>query len=286
MTRTLVDARGKNFLPFRRPIRVVSLVPSLTELLFDLGLTEAEVVGRTRFCVHPAGRVEKVPVVGGTKSFSTEEVLALRPELVLANREENPKEAIEEIEETENGPAAYVTDPTSLEEAVIMIRDLGVLVGRDAEAEAMAGRIEDLHHRLRPPSRGTALYLIWLRPYMCVAPGTYIHDMLRQIGFTNAISPSCQKGRGHACPEAARYPELSLRDMVILNPRHILLASEPFPFQHEHVERLRRELAGVDEEFAATVLIRLVEGEHYSWYGSRLEAALQSFIDELSELDQ
>ena len=282
MSSSLADARGRKFKPLRAPVRVVSLVPSLTELLFDLGLREEEVVGRTRFCVHPAGRVENVPVVGGTKSINVAEVLALQPDLVIAGREENPKEAIEKIEDAESPPRVFVTNPESLDEALDMIRDIGVLIGRRGDAQKIAERIDGLRSRLDPPSRGTALYLIWMKPFMTVAPGTFIHDMMRLAGYRNAIAPSHMEGHRSGSRIAARYPEITVADIAAIGPDSILLSSEPFPFEEEHVGLLRQQLAAIDAGYAGRASIRVVNGEHFSWYGSRLMTALEAFERELS----
>ena len=282
MAERVTDVRGVAFEPFQPPVRVISLVPSITELLFDLGLEPGEeILGRTRFCIRPPGKVEQVPTVGGTKTVETGEVLALGPGLVVANRDENPRETVEELEQTPGGPGVFVTDPASFDEAVRMIREVGRLVGRAEEGTSMADEVEGLRAQLPDRDRGTALYLIWTQPYMSVSPETFVHDMLRLAGYENVIGPSFLHVHDYRAPGAARYPEVTVKEILALRPDHILLASEPFPFEEKHAVRLRGRLAEQDPDYAGAVEIRLVDGEYYSWYGSRLLAALRAFRNEL-----
>lgn len=280
---SITDARGELFEPFEPPVRVMSLVPSITELLLDLGLSTREVIGRTDFCIHPRGVIDRIPAVGGTKSLSVDSVLALEPQLVIAGREENLREAVEELERRGNGLRVFVTDPTDFESAITMIREIGTLVGRGVQAAALADHIVSLSLRVDPPTRRSAIYLIWMNPFMTVAPGTFIDDMLKLAGYVNAIWPSWLHGREYKSPEAARYPEIKAADMAALKPRNILLSSEPYPFREDHVEQLRWELAVHDEEFAEEVEIELVNGEYFSWYGSRMELALETFLRKFLE---
>lgn len=285
MNMELKDSRGMEFRPFEPPVRVVSLVPSITELILDLGLTEHEVVGRTQYCAHPAGRVEKISVVGGTRDFEVEAVLALKPDLVIASREENSKDRVEELEGGKGGRRVriFVTDPTSFKDALQMIEDLGKLVGRAREAISLTDRIRELKSTLNPPTRASAIYLIWMEPFMTVAPSTFISDMLRLAGYVNAIWPSWLQERKFRSEEAARYPEITLEEIIALRPGSILLASEPFGFREEYVEQLRDQIADLDSSFAGKVSIRLVNGEYFSWYGSRMELALEEFQRGLME---
>ncbi|MFO7767422.1 MAG: helical backbone metal receptor [bacterium] len=285
MAERVTDVRGVVFEPFEPPVRVVSLVPSITELLFDLGLEPGEeIVGRTRFCVRPPGRVEQVPAVGGTKTVETGQVLGLDPDLVVANRDENPREIVGELERTPDGPGVFVTDPASFDEAVRMIRELGRLVGRTRQGASMAEQVEVLRSELPDRDRGTALYLIWTEPYMSVSPETFVHDMLRLAGYENVIGPSFLHVHDYRAPGAARYPEVTVKEIMALRPDHILLASEPFPFEEKHAQRLRLRLAEQDPDYAEEVEVRLVDGECYSWYGSRLLEALRTFRRELKSV--
>lgn len=228
------------------PRRIVSLVPSQTELLADLGLG-TEVVGLTRFCVHPAGWKEEKQIVGGTKNVSAERVEALAPDLILANLEENVREQVETLDAI---APVFVTDVSTVDEAVAMIRTVGGLVGQSERAEVLADEIERGFAALaeRPPVR--VAYLIWRGPYMTVGGDTFIHDVLRRASLVNAFG------------ERTRYPEVTAAEIAAAEPDVVCLSSEPFPFRERHVAELERAVSGVP--------VRLVDGELFSWYGSRM----------------
>lgn len=229
--------------------RIVSLVPSQTELLADLDL-DAEVVGLTRFCVHPAGWKARKQIVGGTKDVLVERVRALRPDLVLANREENVREQVEAIEAF---APVFVTDVATVEDALAMIRDVGRLVGRAERAEALGAEIEAGFAALGEAQPVRTAYLIWRRPYMSVGGDTFIHDVMRRAGLRNVFG------------ERTRYPEVTPEDIAAARPDVILLSSEPYPFAEKHAAEIAAEVPGVP--------VRLVDGELFSWYGSRMRAA-------------
>ncbi|GAB3561638.1 helical backbone metal receptor [Spirosoma luteolum] len=234
------------------PRRIVSVVPSQTELLFTLGL-DAEVVGLTKFCIHPADRVRTKTVVGGTKTLDLARIDALQPDLILANKEENTRAQIEELQERY---PVHVTDMITLPDALAMIRTVGALVGRADAAHALAGQ---LARDLVPPVV-TALrvaYLIWRRPYMAAASQTFIDAMLHAAGFQNAFA------------DRERYPVLTADELTAARPDLVFLSSEPYPFASRH----RAELAACCPD--ARVL--LVDGELFSWYGSRLLHAAPYF---------
>jgi ABC-type Fe3+-hydroxamate transport system substrate-binding protein len=231
------------------PVRIVSLVPSLTELLADLGLDD-EVVGLTRFCVRPECWKKRKAIVGGTKNVRVDRVEALRPDLVIANREENVREEVEAIAAF---APVHVTDMGTVEEALAMIQEVGRLVGRAERAEALAAEIEAAFGALpqREPLR--AAYLIWRHPYMTVGGDTFISDVMARGGLANVFG------------DRTRYPEVTAEDLAAARPDVVLLSSEPYPFGEEHVAELAAALPGVP--------IRLVDGELFSWYGSRMRYA-------------
>jgi ABC-type Fe3+-hydroxamate transport system substrate-binding protein len=240
------DARGRTVALGAPPRRVVSLVPSQTELLADLGLGDA-VVGLTRFCVHPAGWKAEKTIVGGTKNMDVERVRALRPDLILANLEENTREDVEALDAF---APVFVTDVADVDGALRMIRDVGALVGRSERAEALAAEIERGFAGLaaRPPIR--AAYLIWRDPWMTVGGDTFVHDVLRRASFENVFGAR------------TRYPEVTAEELAAAEPEVVLLSSEPFPFRERHVAEVERAVPGVP--------VRLVDGELFSWYGSRM----------------
>jgi len=241
------DALGRPVRLDAPPRRIVSLVPSQTELLADLGL-DAEVVGVTRFCVHPAGWTDAKQIVGGTKNVRLDRVAALAPDLVIANKEENEREQVEALAE---GCPVYVTDVADVDGALAMTRAVGRLVGRSTEAETLAGEIAagfESFGPLSPPVR--ALYLIWRDPWMAVGGDTFIADVMARAGLANATA------------HLDRYPTLTDDAICALAPDVVLLSSEPYPFAQKHIA-----------EFSALVpsaRVELVDGEAFSWYGSRL----------------
>ena len=227
-------------------MRIVSLVPSLTELLCDLGLRDL-LVGCTKFCVHPTDLRTSITVVGGTKNVRVDVVRELAPTLVIATREENVREQVEEIGQFAEVLLLDVVDLTSAE---ITIKLLGKRFDRKAQARSIITANRQAIAQLRRPARGRALYLIWRDPHMSVGADTYIHSMLDALGYENA------------CADRTRYPALSATEIRALAPEHILLSSEPYPFKHLHLAEY--------QALCPTAKVELVDGELYSWYGSRL----------------
>lgn len=253
--RRFLDQMGRTVVVPERVRRIVSLVPSQTELLYDLGLS-AEVVGRTSFCIHPREKVDGARVVGGTKRFRFDVIDELRPDLIIGNKEENYVEGIERLAESH---AVWMSDIETLDEALDMIRAVGDLVHRQERAEALATEIEVRFGALAPTrQRRRVAYLIWRRPYMAVGAHTFIHDLLVRCGFDNVF----------ASPDRARYPEVTIEEIRACSADLVLLSSEPFPFDERHREELAGLLPDAD--------IRLVDGEMFSWYGSRLLLAGES----------
>ena len=228
-------------------MRIVSLVPSQTELLFALGLGE-RVVGVTKFCVHPPEARQMAAVVGGTKNFHFDKIDALRPNLILGNKEENYREGIERLA---TSYPLYLSDISTLPEALAMIREVGRLTGTVAPADALAQQIAADFAALKPPAAPVpAAYFIWRKPHMVAAAGTFIDDMLRRAGFANVF--------GHL----SRYPEITPEQLQAAAPRQILLSSEPYPFRAKHLAEF--------QALCPAATVRVVDGELFSWYGSRL----------------
>ena len=241
-------------------LRIVSVVPSQTELLFDLGLDE-EVVGITKFCTHPADKVKNKAIVGGTKTLDLDKIRALTPSLILANKEENTRSQIDELQRQFT---VHITDMTTLPDALSMIREVGILVGKGQEAETMAQRIES---SLQPFSSGhllTVAYLIWRKPYMVAANDTFIHAMLNAAGFRNAFE------------HLTRYPIITSDDLQTARPNLLFLSSEPYPFKRKHSTELQM--------VCPFARVLLVDGEVFSWYGSRLLQASDYFRNLRNEI--
>ena len=246
--REVIDHLGRLVRLPTAPQRIVSLVPSQTELLFDLGVGE-RVVGVTKFCLHPAAARRRATVIGGTKQFDFAKIAALAPDLILGNKEENDQAGIEQL--AANYPV-WLSDIVTLAEADRMIADVGDLVNAAPAASALRAEITAGFAALaRAQAHGPrVLYLIWREPWMGAGAGTFIDEMLQAGGFKNVL--------GHR----PRYPALPVAELAALQPEVVLLSSEPYPFRARH-------LAEVAAVFPAA-RIELVEGEPFSWYGSRL----------------
>lgn len=246
------------------PQRIISLVPSLTELLFDLDLADA-IVGRTKFCIHPADQVHQVQSIGGTKQFRFDIIDSLQPDLIIGNKEEN---YIEGIEKLAASYPVWMSDIHTLDDALSMIRALGQIVDRKIESESLASKIENSFATLQPLANPLRVgYFIWQKPYMVVGRNTFIHDMLARCGLVNAFA---DQGEG-------RYPEVTMEQIRNAKLDAILLSSEPFPFVEKHQ-------AALGSEFP-NAAIHLVDGELFSWYGSRLLLTIAYFQRLISLLD-
>ncbi|MCE7924216.1 MAG: cobalamin-binding protein [Haliscomenobacteraceae bacterium CHB4] len=232
------------------PQRIVSVVPSQTELLADLGL-EDEVVGITKFCVHPRKWFETKRRVGGTKTLNFEKIEALKPDLIIGNKEENERVQIEEL--AKRYPV-WMSDVATLNDAYDMMRRVGEMTGKDTEARILIEAIQILFaERLQSSTvsrPSPAAYFIWRKPYMIAGGDTFIGEMLRVAGFKNVFE------------HKSRYPEITLEELAKAGPEVILLSSEPYPFAEKHFAAFHEVCPGTK--------IRLVDGELFSWYGSRL----------------
>ena len=264
-TKQVADQMGREVGVPHRPSRIISLVPSQTELLFDLGLDD-KVVGVTKFCVHPAERVAQKQTVGGTKQFRFDVIEKLQPDLILGNKEENYPEGIAQLAALY---PVWLSDIYTLDDALAMIRQVGELVNKTAAATQLAEQIETKFAGLRPLKRPFRIgYFIWQKPFMAVGRHTFVHDMLARCGFKNAFAAV---GNG-------RYPELTPQQIQDANLDAILLSSEPFPF----AEKQRQ---AVSEMFPGTA-VHLVDGELFSWYGSRLLKAANYFQELISSYEE
>lgn len=244
---------GREVILDRSPERIISLVPSQTELLYELGVGE-RVVGQTVFCIHPKEGFEKTTKVGGTKKVKYDVIDSLNPDLIICNKEENTKEIVDTL--SKKYPV-WVSDIVNLNDNAEMILKLGNMVDQLPKATEVVKEIEKNFSYLVHESKRTCLYLIWKNPYMAAAGGTFINEMLKYAGFDNVLS-----GR-------KRYPQLTEEEIHTLNPEVVLLSSEPFPFKEKHIAELRHLLPDAK--------IQLVDGEMFSWYGSRLAHAPEYF---------
>ena len=246
------------------PRRIVSLVPSQTELLADLGL-DAEVVGITKFCIHPEGWTKRKSIVGGTKDFKTTQIRELAPDLIIANKEENTKDALEEL--MDEFPV-WVSDVNNLDDALQMIGIIGGMTGRAKKAAELISEIRSGFDQLNDEvgtgsnSKGV-VYYIWRDPWLTAGRDTFIQDMLRHCGLT-------------PIPRKPRYPEVAPEELSTLQADYVFLSSEPFPFNEKH----RASFTGILPDDR----IQIVNGEFFSWYGSRLLHAPEYFTGLVKKL--
>lgn len=272
MKRPPVDPLESNPLSTTTP-RIVSLVPSITELLFHLEL-EQEVVGITKFCIRPDNWFRTKARIGGTKTVDKDKVFFTMPTLILANKEENVKEQVEALREI---APVYVSDVSTLAEAYEMIFTIGTLTGKTAKAKEIIKNIEEGFALLKkqpaapdnpkPPTsnpKPKAAYIIWREPYMVAGGGTFINDMMTRCGFENVFA------------DLPRYPRVSIGQLAKSNCQYLLLSSEPYPFGEKHKQEIQSLLPNKK--------IILVDGEMFSWYGSRLQFSPQYFLQLLQQI--
>lgn len=240
-------------------MRVISLVPSITESLFDLDLSTDEIVGRTKFCIHPKDCVDKVEVIGGTKNLNIDKIQSLKPDLIIANKEENVKEQVEELMKDFN---ILVTNVETLEDNYYLIKQLGHIFGKEEKAQFYNLKTYEVFDIPESEKRLKAAYLIWKNPYMTVGGDTFISRIMEELGFENLFK------------NEKRYPEIQLEDLK--ESDLILLSSEPFPFKEKHIVEIQK--------VCLNQKIKIVDGEAFSWYGTHLAkcgAYYRELLDEI-----
>lgn len=242
----IIDQIGHAFFLEGKPKKIISVVPSQTELLFDLGLGE-NVVGITKFCIHPKEQTSTKIKIGGTKNLNIEKIRVLQPDIIFANKEENTKEQIEILSLEFN---VWTSDISNFESAIQMILMIGEVTGKSHEAHDLIKSIKSLFNLLPLSVKKTCIYLIWNRPIMTIGGDTFINDMLERAGYLNLVE------------NKNRYPTISEADIIELKPDLLFLSSEPYPFNEEHINYYQTVLPNTQ--------IMLVDGELFSWYGSRM----------------
>jgi ABC-type Fe3+-hydroxamate transport system substrate-binding protein len=233
------------------PQRIISLVPSQTELLFDLGLAD-QLVGVTKFCVHPEAAKTKSKI-GGTKKFDFDSIEKLKPDLIIGNKEENYEEGINKLREKY---PVWMSDIFSLEDAYSMMLELGRVTNTQQKSIVLVDRIKQNFSSNKKFLPLRVLYLIWKQPWMAAGKNTFIDSLITKLGLVNAI-------------DEARYPELSNEKIMLTAPDVIFLSSEPYPFREKHISELR--------SLVPNSKVVLTDGEFFSWYGSRLLKAPDYF---------
>lgn len=225
------------------PKRIVSLVPSQTEFLYELGIKP---IAQTVFCIHPKEEFKDANKIGGTKKLNIKAIQDLSPDLIIGNKEENLKEEIEILEQDHK---VWMSDIYTLEDAWEMMLEIATILNKRTQAEAMVNQSKALFQPLKDVINKRSIYLIWRDPYMAVGKPSFIDHILEYLGIINLL-------------EHERYPSLSLDEIRSFQPELLLLSSEPYPFKEKHREELQNELPNTK--------VMLVDGEMFSWYGSRL----------------
>ena len=252
--RSFLDQMGSRISIPKPPQRIISLVPSQTELLSFLGLGE-RVVGITKFCVQPSTWRSTKAIVGGTKTFNVDAIEQLNPDLILGNKEENHKEGIERLKMSF---PVWMSDITTVKDALSMIKSIGLMTDKQGEALKCVARIKEKLTSVKDYYQGrSVLYLIWKDPWMAAGSNTFIGSMLNTLGLKNVIELE------------GRYPSLSMAEIQRLNPQYIFLSSEPYRFVRRHADELRALIPSSN--------ILLVDGKMFSWYGNRMVKAFDYF---------
>lgn len=246
------------------PKRIISLVPSITELLAYLNL-EQELVGITKFCIHPEYVFKSKERIGGTKNLNIEKIKQLNPDLIIGNKEENVKEQIEELSKYSS---VWMSDVNTYSDALDMIQRVGEITNRKELSYQLVLEIQEEFDKLKYSSHllkdKKVLYLIWYQPYMAVGGNTYINDIILKTGAVNALS------------DKSRYVEISIEDILQMQPDYVLLSSEPFPFKEKHKAELH-------EKLHSNTKVILVNGEMFSWYGVKMKE-LPGYLKQIPEI--
>ena len=246
----LQDMMGRVVTCPTAPQRIISLVPSQTELLFDLGLGD-RVVGITKFCIHPEEWFRSKIRIGGTKTLNIAKIAALKPDLIIGNKEENEQTQILDLA---NIAPVWMSDIYNVVDALQMITHIGAITQTEIPAQQIANRIQQgFQEQIHLFQGQKVAYFIWRDPWMVAASGTFIDDVLQRLGANNAFS------------DLERYPMLNAEQIAAAPIDIILLSSEPYPFQEKHIQEL--------QVLQPKAKIILVDGEMFSWYGSRLMLA-------------
>lgn len=253
------DHLGRSVTVSYPPKRIISLVPAITETMYHLGL-EKEIVGRTRFCIHPKSKVKRVKNVGGTKDIKLERILERKPDLIIAEKEENTKEIVETLEQY---VPVFVFEIQSVSDAYRMITDVGKLTNRQIEASNLTDQIEKQFQKLPHSLQKRVAYVIWKKPYMVVGKDTYIQSMLEKMGFLNPFTSF--KGR---------YPSVTEDDLREANLDYIFLATEPYPFRQNHIKEFQQMLPGT--------IPFVIDGEMF-WYGAKMVKATEYFLEKFQD---
>jgi ABC-type Fe3+-hydroxamate transport system substrate-binding protein len=248
------------------PKRIISLVPSQTEFLYDLGLKN-EIIGQTKFCIHPEQMRKQNTIIGGTKNLKLDLIAQLKPNLIIGNKEENEQGQIEYL--MQHFPV-WMSDIYTLNDAYEMMQKIAEMVHKTKEAEVIIHEIKADFEQLKMKVNGyknspKIAYFIWRKPYMVAAKNTFINHLIETLNFENVFAENLE-----------RYATVTENDIIDKNPAIIFLSSEPYPFKQKHIIELQNLLPKAK--------IILVDGEMFSWYGSRLRFSANYFKELLNQL--
>jgi ABC-type Fe3+-hydroxamate transport system substrate-binding protein len=256
---TFIDQLGNRITLDSRPTRIISVVPSQSEFLWDIGLKE-ELVGITKFCIHPAEMFSRVERVGGTKKIDIEKIRALQPDLIIGNKEENEKSQIELLQQDFN---VWMSDIYNFNDALDMMEKIGDILDRKEETKKITGQIQSALPGIKNIfNHEKVAYFIWKDPYMLAGSNTYIDHVLQYTGLNNVAA------------SLSRYPEIDNEKLKALSPEYCFLSSEPYPFKEKHIQEI--------EALLRSTNAMIVDGELFSWYGSRLQQ-LPAYIKDLKQ---
>ncbi|WP_164219771.1 helical backbone metal receptor [Virgibacillus sp. YIM 98842] len=235
------------------PKRIISIVPGITDILYSLEL-ENEIVGRTRYCIYPKEKVAQAKTIGGTKKVKFDQIRELNPALIIAEKEENTKEIVEQLEKEF---PVYVCEIQTVDDTFKIIEDLGTITDRRVESEKLQSEIATAIQSLPSGHGKKYAYIIWQNPYMAAGSDTYITSLLDKMGFTNAFADY-----------DGRYPEVTEEDFRNADLDYIFLATEPFPFREKHIQQFSK--------LFPDVTVMSLDGEMF-WYGPRMIEAAPYF---------
>ncbi|MFN5181697.1 MAG: helical backbone metal receptor [Bacteroidota bacterium] len=255
------------------PKKIVSLVPSQSELLWHLGLSD-KLVGITKFCIHPADMKIKVEKIGGTKKLNINKIISLKPDLIIGNKEENEKSDITELKK--HFPV-WMSDIENLKDALKMIEEIGKITGKEKKSIEIISKIqsEKLKFSKKTEENSTScVYFIWRNPYMVAGKNNFINSMLKVCGLKNVFD-SRKFNKNSFENKNVRYPQINEDLLSTVEPNLILLSSEPYPFKEKHITELKT--------ICPSALVKIVDGEMFSWYGSRLINSFKYFNSLLAE---
>lgn len=259
---TLEDDIGQSFIWEQLPQRIISLVPSISCSIVELGAV-FQLVGRTKFCIHPHDKITSIPVVGGTKQIHLEKTQDLQPDLVICNHEENTKEIFDTLQSL--SIPVFVTDTKTLSDNDRLLNQLGIILGKEQEALYFQQVIHQEFQSVCDLFKGKkVIYLIWKDPYMSIGGDTFIHNILHQIGLNNCLA------------EGKRYPTIEESMIENYAPDFIFLSSEPYPFKEQHLSCF--------QTLFPQAKVVLVQGEYFSWYGTMMKDACSYFRELYSNL--